>query len=609
LLKNSFSALHSQFFKLPSALFNLQHSSRGFLSTFWSESDLDTLLNPWRRLQGELLQAFRFLKRALLGLFLALGLTLAVHASSVEPTASDLKGPVGTTSVDKIQDLQWSQFKERQNTESSASVNLRSSGEGSADNCHKSAWNDWKSSSKAFGELSNQEQIRVIKSMQSFESICLKSAAFYAQLGQWQLLAHEPKDALEALERSLLIDPEQPAVQMDFALALAESGDPVSAKALVDQILLRPDLPVALRSTLEQLKATQNDPLRQQVRGANRDYALIDEEKHLVQLTGSASLKKMGELLDSQWETQRSVQLLVGHDSNLNSASFVNSINLTLPNGTVPLALDSSSLPQSGPTTIGAAQILAQRSIGSQALVLSASWMGRMTPTHSTLGFNNEEFSIQLKPEQDLGLNHRLTVNHFELGGSNFYNGLTYLIWRESALPQNLRLTWVGDLTCRTRLGGEMERRTYAQDSTQNGLFGGLVIGGTCRNSQDQINLGWLGGMDWASNEGRAGGNQRRQELKGSWVHAMPNSKLSLEWTQQWLSDEQIYSDLLGGINRNTLRRSTRLSYQYKITHILGMMVGYPIWVSYWENQRYSSSVELFNLRGETLQTGLKWEF
>lgn len=471
--------------------------------------------------------------------------------------------------------------------------------------CEDSKWRGLKLGVEDFKSRSLQAQLSIIKSVQAQESTCLKSAAFYAELGQWQLLAHQAKDALEALERSLLIEPEQPSVQLDFALALAESGDPVSARALADQILLRPDLPNALRTTLEQIKGTNQGSKSLSTVGIENGNAHLQEKA----LSQPSKEKRVLSLLGSDWETQGSTQFLYGHDTNLNSASFVNTINLTLPNGTVPLSLDVSSLPQSGPTVIGAAQVLAQTSMGDKNLSVGASWMGRLAPANTSLGFNNEELSLQLRPDKDVGLHHRMVFNHFEIGGSNFYNGFAYLMWAESEFEQGIKAPWANTLKCRLRAGGETERRTYAQDATQNGLFGGLMLGGFCGNEQDQFNLSWVGGMDWASDASRAGGNQRRQEVKASWVHAGQNSKLSAEWAQQWLSDTQIYSDLLGGINRNTLRKSTRLSYQYKMSNKLGMMLKFPFWVSYWESQRYSSSVDLFNLRGDSVQTGLKWDF
>jgi hypothetical protein len=84
---------------------------------------------------------------------------------------------------------------------------------------------------------------------------------------------------------------------------------------------------------------------------------------------------------------------------------------------------------------------------------------------------------------------------------------------------------------------------------------------------------------------------------------------LGLEIGEQWLKDSTTYSDLLGGVERNTQRSNVRLSFYYPINNFLSMMSKSVNWVSSIEKQNYRSTVSLFNLRGESIQTGLKWEF
>ncbi len=520
-------------------------------------------------------------------------------------------------SVNTSPSLTLAQFKESPQKSPPLTAQSMNSAMKSKWGCSGSEWTGVGVGLDAFKAMDALKKESVIQWIQSFESECLKSAPYYAQLGQYLLLAKRPKDALEALERSLLIEADQPAVQLDFAISLAESGDPISAKALVDQVLLRPDLPSALREALLSVKGANGSAVsfENQELGSNgmggASGGLKGEGAGAAPSAGSRFpwSQKWDQIFGSEWMTQGNAQLLYGHDSNLNSASTVSTINLTLPNGTVPLTLDASSLPQKGVTQIAALQFNAQRPLGDKFLLLSGSWMGRNTPNNPGLGFNNEELLIQLKPEKDLGIQQRVVFNHFEIGGSNFYNALSYALWSEKALDQGFNLPQLGLLACRARFGGEIERRTYAQDPTQNGIFGGGILGGTCTGERDQFNLSVISGLDWASDAMRAGGNQRRQELKTSWIHAINKARLSLEWGEQWINDDTIYSDLLGGINRNTLRKSTKISFQYPIEQKLSMMSGSLFWVSYWESLRYSSSVDLFNLRGESVQTGLKWDF
>jgi hypothetical protein len=344
---------------------------------------------------------------------------------------------------------------------------------------------------------------------------------------------------------------------------------------------------------------------------------------------------------------------MLGRDSNLNSASYTSTINLTLPNGIVPLALDASSLPQAGPTQVFAAQGLAQRTIGDRVLSLGGAWMQRQTPNGPTLGLSNRELSLQIRPKADLGWSQRAVLTHFELGGANFFNGLTFTMWKEWLAP-SLEEDWgfwtsrrvleenneqQGDgqrlalkastadansallgpgrsrgnsgagLVCRYLTGLEADRRTYAQDNSQDGAYRGVLLGVLCNANGNQLNVVAHAGTDWASDMNRAGGNQQRQELKVQWAHSWGLGRLGLEWSQQRLLDAQIYSELLGGVVRNTTRENFRMSWDYKVTGKLVMIDGSLHWVSFWEALQYRSSVDLFNLKGQSVQTGLKWNF
>ena len=448
-----------------------------------------------------------------------------------------------------------------------------------------------------FKASSSSDQEAMIKALRSSESTCLKSAPYYAMLGQMHLLAHQPKEALESLERSLLIEPNQPGVQFDFALSLAESGDEESARALIDQIMLRPDVPASLRQSISKLKdLPKSVALGPEI--ANSDKGL----------SGSGQTQGLGPSAPT-WGLSGNMGLMLGTDANLNSASFVNTVNLTLPNGVVALNLDPSSLPQKGPVHLATAQVIAQRPWGEKTLLLSASWMGRETPTTPGLGFNNEEFVAHLRPLGDLGWHQRMAVNHFELGGSNFYNGFAWSNWWQRNESEKLKPLLGEQVACFSKAGADLERRTYAQDASQNGVYLGAMLGGACSVRQNQVHVTVQDGQDWASDAVRAGGNQRRLEMKVQWFHFREKARFGLEIGQQWLRDSTTYSELLGGIDRNTQRNSVRMSYQYQLFDKLSMMEGSLAWVTTLERQSYRSTISLFNLRGESLQTGLKWEF
>ena len=477
-----------------------------------------------------------------------------------------------------------------------------------------------------FQKMDGIAQDAWIERLRVLEPSCLRSAGFYAVLGQWLLVTRHPRDAIEALERSLLIEPEQAGVQLDFALALAESGSAVMAKALTDQIMLRPDVPLALKEKINELRSSEF--------AQKKDKEGSSLEIGSVQREGLSNIKALGS--EEAWGVSGHVQMMLGHDNNLNSASFVNTVNLTLPNGIVPLTLDPSSLPRGGGTLVASSQVVAQRPWGEHQLIMSGSWMGRDTPQDPSLSFHNEEFLASVKPKSDLGWHFKSVLNHFELGASNFYNGLSMTAWKQTAglgfdrekassfanehqgsvsspdinaSPLGPGLPREDALRCFNKWGAEVDRRTYAQDASQNGLYAGLLIGVSCKLNRSQFNLVFQSGVDWASDKLRAGGNQNRQDLRFQWYKSFEKSRVGVEIGQQWLKDSTTYSDLLGGIERKTQRNSFRLSYQYQIAEKLSMITRDLNWVTSIERQAYRSTISLFNLRGDSVQTGLKWEF
>jgi len=372
--------------------------------------------------------------------------------------------------------------------------------------------------------------------------------------------------------------------------------------------MLRPDVPLALRQSMAELKLGKNASLNMGLGASPASESQAGQNKAMSSSVSGLD-EKPTQSEASIWRFSGNLGWLTGQDSNLNSASFVNTVNLTLPNGVVALTLDPTSLPQKGVVQMGTAQIIAQRPVGDMTLLLSGSWMGRQTPGNPGLGFNNEEWVVHLRPQSDVGWHQRAVVNHFELGNSNFYNGLTWSNWWQTDISEKVRPYTGQEASCFSKLGLDVDRRTYAQDPTQNGVYLGASLGGLCSTARNQFNISLQDGQDWASDVLRAGGNQHRLELKFQWFHYVEKARFGVEMGQQWLRDSTTYSELLGGIDRITQRNSVRMSFQYQLIEKLSMMQGSLVWVTSLERQSYRSTISLFNLRGESLQTGLKWEF
>ena len=563
----------------------------------------------------------------------------------------------------------------------------------------------WNSSDDAakFERLSVSEKMAEITDLVHQESLCLKNSAYYARLGLYWLLLPSAQDALEPLERSLLLNTEQPSVQLDFALSLALTGDLNSANALLDQVLQRSDMPESLRQALGEVRTQGWGVLSNPMIGLHQTKGLASSWRQgplisdlgnkaaasgvegLPALTlsqeagvpGQRPAPSVDESSRAPWRGSGSVQAMVGADTNLNSASYTSTINLTLPNGIVPLALDASSLPKKGGALVLAGQGLAQTSLGSQLLGVSGTWMERKSPGLPELTISNQEIAVQVKSKEKWGWGQRGGLTHFELGGAAYFDGFNYNLYKEWSAPILERLlngwssresasnpsktdanaSFIGGLqpkvgspqaglsgqsanssafsgnptekqqsnaspigqglgtdlpsawVCQYLTGLEAERRTYALDSTQDGTYRGLKLGAMCEKGSHQMNLTAQTGVDWASDMSRAGGKQQRQELHFQWAHVQGLGRLMLELGVQRLLDEQIYSELLGSVVRNTSRENVGLNYDYDVTKISGIIQGSLHWVSSWESLRYRSTVDLFNMKRLSVQTGLRWDF
>ena len=148
---------------------------------------------------------------------------------------------------------------------------------------------------------------------------CDEQATCQAQKGSLLLAQGHVEEAAVALEKALLLDPNLPGAQLDYAQALALIGLKGSARAMLADVLQRPDIQPNLKS---KLAGAQNPP---------------------SEATQTS--------LMSEWQWSKLAQAAVGHETNLNSATFTDSLTLMLSNGPVTIGLADSAKPMSGPAT------------------------------------------------------------------------------------------------------------------------------------------------------------------------------------------------------------------------------------------------------------------
>ncbi len=408
---------------------------------------------------------------------------------------------------------------------------------------------------------------------------CLRNAAFYAWRGALQLVLGQTQAAAESLERALLLDPDLPGAQLDYAQALSAMGDHLSARELLEQVNLRSDVPDHLRPLLRASLQT------------------------LMPVQPDAFVSRW--LLSTAW----------GHDSNLNNAPVAGQLTLTFPQGPVTLPLDSASRPRAGGAWLNSVQWQTAKPMGESVLLLSAEARSRVTASNAQTGYLQTDVSAfwLQAPEAASQWLGRLSWGRLEFGGDNWLTTVRASMQKQWRLPPRGLLRH----GCRLGLGAELEDRGYPISPEYNGLYAGGLLSLSCGDSlagsapsgwfaqpQYGVQLRW--GQDEPRRAGRPGGRNDRRELRMNWEARMQQGRLAADysWTRQ--ADSTGYSPLFDNNSvRTTYRQGLRLMYSHPLSQ--------PVWGGAeafiaLELTRQQSNLAAFVVRQHSLTSGLRWE-
>lgn len=427
-------------------------------------------------------------------------------------------------------------------------------------------------------------------------SQCLHSAPYYAWRGALQLVQGLTQQAAESLERALLLDPDLPGAQLDYAQALAALGDTATARELIGLLGQRPDLPVPLREVMRQ------------------------RQGHADATAANASSRYTRVLLSTAW----------GYDSNLNNAPAASQLTLTFPQGNVQLPLEREFQPRAGGALLGSAQLQHIRAFDGQAVLLSADMRGRATADTSRTGYLQTDFAAQWLQAPDAAAQWigRIAWGRLEFGSQHWLTTQRASLQRQWRLP--LSGQEAGEMpasSCRASLGVDLENRQYPISPELNGRYAGGTASLFCMPSAQAAPAaaaaaeaaGWASGwslahyglqLRWgqehAQRDQRPGGRYDRLELAlGGEVH-WKGLRLGADynWTRQ--GDSEGYSVLFdNNLRRNTLRHGLRLTVSRPLSN--------PAWsgalafISL-EASRQQSNIAAFAVRQSSISTGLRWE-
>lgn len=401
---------------------------------------------------------------------------------------------------------------------------------------------------------------------------CQNNAAYLARLGALFNAEQRYPEAAEHLERAILFNPDDVAPQMGYAIALAGSGDTLSALQLMGGLLARTDLA---------------EPQRASLMAARARWAQA----------ATASLQ----------QTRLHAGLRMGYDNNLLGAPNLTSLTLTFPGEVVNLPLDGSNLPQPGAYLRADARLDHTRILpDGTRWDVNLGLLQRHSRSVPEAGSSQAEALVErsrLAPPQGTGsqtqaghyinttaalLDARSGTRYRSLGAAAGWQ------WQTPA-PQGG--------TCQWRLGGEAQHRSLQSNPLLSGRYMGVAAQWGCSGLADapQWRLALRAGHDAPTQAQRPGGAQAEYAVRG--LYSMPIGPASAWLAEAELShtrDATGYSPLLdNGARRRLHRVALRTEVQHTLQPGLSLLAGAELVAQ-------QANLPLFNMRSRGIYLGLR---
>lgn len=446
---------------------------------------------------------------------------------------------------------------------------------------------------------------------------CDEQAICQAQKGAQLLAQGRVEEAAVALEKALLLDPNLPGAQLDYAQALALIGLKGSARAMLADVLQRPDIQPKLKS---KLTGAQNPP---------------------------SDANQPG--LPPEWQWSKLAQSALGHETNLNSATFTDSLTLMLSNGPVTIGLSDAAKPIAGPAIKNLLAVQGTTRAGAGLLAL-----GELSVSASLSNKNalQTDALTGTKPERNQTAEAVVKYSlpmiagaasgqwQFSAGGTQFWLG-SASAYTDTGF--NVKFNW--DQTFepgfKSVLGGRFNlegqsckvapslgqtHQNFPLSSSLNGIYSFARMELLCKaqSNESQVVLGK--GQDKATNNAtnsstnnamsapqssaRPGGDKKRLDLLLRHEQIVP-----LAWSpfkqvkagqlSAWLryaksADAQIYSELLGDLKTTTHRADWGLGLWVPLDKSWSAGINL-------EATSQKSNNTLFNLKNSSVYAGIRW--
>lgn len=387
---------------------------------------------------------------------------------------------------------------------------------------------------------------------------CDTRADYFAHRGSLLLMAGRLPEAATNLEKALLLNPDLPGAQLDFAQALAQLGQKEAALQLVDQVGGRTDIEPGLR---QWLSSFQTPP------------------------KGEA------------WSWNAMLQSSLGRETNLDSATHTDTLTLYLSNGPVIVNLTDAERPRAGTGIKNWLAVQGLRATGQGEVRLSAALQARNTPS-TPLG-NNYQADASVAYAQPVGpgvASIKLASLRYRKENAYDYNedGMVFKYepaWRLNQCPW--ALVWA------------KADQHHQSVPIMSGTYQQARVEGSCKNTAGGVSYAHIAaGTDRAQDPTRPGGNKTRFEY--GLRHDQPlfinqrAAQLSIWMRRHNSEDSNILSPLLGPKVMYTRRLDVGLAYWWRLNK--QWSAGFDL-----EKTHQHSNNELSQLKNTVIYTGIRW--
>lgn len=389
---------------------------------------------------------------------------------------------------------------------------------------------------------------------------CLLSSEYFALLGAAQLNSERLPEAIESLERALLLDPDNGAALVDYADALLQDGQLFAAIEANAMLLGREDVPNILLSQISQRQ---------------RDWSALTRQ--------------------TRWQ----LDLLGGYDNNLNGAPDEDLITLTLSGEPILLSLSEEFQAAQGP-------FLNARLVA---------WHRRLAPNaqHSFQGQVRGRLSEDTASDvlQVAGRYSRLvgegSVSRQWGGGINrlLFSGRPLFTGTDA----RHRFQFGGAGQCRPYLTGALQHQIWHEQRRLDGAEVKASFGASCLLAGDaaqRINLEGSALHNAELNADRLGGDREGWQILGEWQVALDRGVISTQITHTRLLDDRGFSPLLENNARRVVERSSILFQYREAIAWLGENTQLVINLFH---QEQNSNIGLFETEDTSFEVGFRWQF